>query len=96
LIFSKIGKKDKTVPLPTVLIQELKNQLNIVKKLNRRDLASKYSGIFLVNALDKKHPNAAKEFIWQWLFPAIDLTRVPETGEYKRDHLHETVVLIIH
>ncbi len=86
------GKKDRTVPLPTVLVQELKNQLKIVKKLHHRDLARKYSGVFLVNALDKKYPNAAKEFIWQWLFPAIDLTRVPETGEYKRYHLHETVV----
>ncbi|GAB6194586.1 hypothetical protein JCM39068_43420 [Desulfocastanea catecholica] len=86
------GKKDRTVPLPTVLVQELKNQLNTVKELHRRDLASKYSGVFLVTAFDKKYPNAAKEFIWQWLFPANDLTRVPETGEYKRYHLHETVV----
>ena len=41
---------------------------------------------------NRKYLNAAKEFIWQWLFPAIDLTRVPETGEYKRYHLHETVM----
>ena len=80
------------MPLPKVLIPELKNQLNIVKERPRRDLACKYAGVFLVTALDKKYPNAAKEFIWQWLFPAIDLTRVPDTGEYKRYHLHETVV----
>jgi integron integrase len=86
------GKKDRTVPLPTVLLSELKTQLNMVKDLHRRDLARKYAGVFLVSALDKKYPNAAKEFVWQWLFPAQDLTRVPETGEYKRYHLHETVV----
>jgi integron integrase len=86
------GKKDRTVPLPKVLIPELKNQLKIVKELHRRDLERKYAGVFLVTALNRKYKNAAKEFIWQWLFPAVDLTRVPETGEYKRYHLHETVV----
>jgi integron integrase len=86
------GKKDRTVPLPAVLIPELRNQLKTVKELHRLDLARKYAGVFLVTALDKKYPNAAKEFIWQWLFPALDLTRVPETGEYKRYHLHETLV----
>ena len=86
------GKKDRTVPLPKVLLSELKMQLKIVKDRHRRDLARKYAGVFLVTALDKNYPNAAKEFVWQWLFPAQDLTRVPETGEYKRYHLHETVV----
>ena len=86
------GKKDRTVPLPKILIPELKTQLYTVKELHRRDLAKKYAGVFLVTALDKKYPNAAREFVWQWLFPARDLTRVPETGEYKRYHLHETVV----
>jgi integrase len=86
------GKKDRTVPLPRALLPELKTQLNAVKELHRRDLAAKYAGVFLVTMLDKKYPNAAKEFVWQWLFPAVDLTRVPATGEYKRYHLHETVV----
>jgi integron integrase len=86
------GKKDRTVPLPTVLLSELKTQLKKVKDLHRRDMARKYAGVFLVTALDKKYPNAAKEFVWQWLFPALDLTRVPDTGEYRRYYLHETQV----
>jgi integron integrase len=86
------GKKDRTVPLPAALLPELKAQLNSVRELHRRDLDARYAGVFLVTALDKKYPNAAREFVWQWLFPARDLTRVPATGEYKRYHLHETVV----
>jgi integron integrase len=86
------GKKDRTVPLPAALLSELKMQLKTVKELHQRDLARNYAGVFLVTALDKKYPNAAREFIWQWLFPAQDLTRVPETREYKRYHLHESVV----
>ncbi len=86
------GKKDRTVPLPATLCAELKSQVAVVKDLHQRDLERKYAGVFLVTALEKKYPRAVKEFIWQWLFPARDLTRVPESGEYRRYHLHETQV----
>lgn len=79
-------------PLPVALLSELKSQLAAVKNLHRRDLARKYAGVFLVTALEKKYPRAVKEFVWQSLFPARDLTRVPESGEYRRYHLHETQV----
>ncbi|MFW6415223.1 MAG: tyrosine-type recombinase/integrase, partial [Thermodesulfobacteriota bacterium] len=36
--------------------------------------------------------NSAKELIWQWFFPGTYLTHVPETGERKRYHLHESHV----
>jgi site-specific recombinase XerD len=48
--------------------------------------------VFLDNGLERKYPQAPKEFPWQWLFPAIDLTRVVATGEYRRYHLHQTQV----
>ena len=80
------------MPLPGALLAELKSQLAAVKELHQRDLARKYAGVFLVTALEKKYPRATKEFVWQWLFPARDLTRVPESGEYRRYHLHETQV----
>lgn len=86
------GKKDRTVPLPAALCDELKSQVAVVKELHQRDLERKYAGVFLVTSLEKKYPRAVKEFIWQWLFPARDLTRVPESGEYRRYHLHETQV----
>ena len=40
----------------------------------------------------RKYRKASKEFIWQWFFPAKNLTRIPETGEYRRYYLHETHV----
>ena len=49
----------------------------------------------MFNAMGKKfnlkvtRKNAAKEFPWQWLFPAKELTYVAETGEYRRSHLHD-------
>jgi len=43
-----------------------------------------------VNAL--KYKNTAKEFVWQWLFPARQLTREEGTGEMRRYHLHPSHV----
>jgi integron integrase len=78
------GKKDRTVPL--------RAQLESVIDLHQRDLIRDYGGVFLPNALAEKYKNAPKELIWQWLFPAIQLTYVEKTGEHMRYHLHETHV----
>ncbi|MCP4405902.1 MAG: integron integrase [bacterium] len=86
------GKKDRTVPLPEVLIPELRNQLENVKRIHREDLAIGYAGVFLPNMLAKKYKNAAKELSWQWLFPAKTLTLVADAQIYRRYHLHETHV----
>jgi integron integrase len=82
------GKKDRTVPIPRVLIPDLKAHLERVKKLHDRDLAGGYAGAFMFDAIEKKYKNCAKEFIWQWFFPTRTLTYVPGSKEYRRYHLH--------
>jgi len=86
------GQKDRTVPLPRTVFPELRAHLESLKDLHQRDLNREYAGVFLVNALERKYKNAAKEFVWQWFFPASQLTRENTTGEYRRYHLHETHV----
>ncbi len=86
------GQKDRTVPLPDSILPELRRHLESLKDLHRRDLARGYAGVFLVNALEQKYKNAAREFIWQWVFPAKQLTYDTKAGEYRRYHLHETHV----
>lgn len=86
------GKKDRSLPLPQTLIPDLKAHLKRVIALHEKDLEFGYSGVFLINQLEKKYKNAAKELVWQWFFPAKTLTYVTETNEYKRYHLHETHV----
>ena len=86
------GQKDRTVPLPQSILPELAAQLEEVKTLHRQDLDKEFAGAFLPHAFDKKHKNAAKEFIWQWFFPAKALTYIEKTGEYRRYHLHESHV----
>ena len=86
------GKKVRTVPLPDTIIEDIRERVNSLKDLHQRDLDRKYAGVSLMDALEKKYPNAGREFIWQWLFPAKKLTRVPGTDEYCRSYLHETHV----
>lgn len=86
------GKKDRSVPLPTALIDELNVQVTAVEAQYQLDCVAGFDGVFLEGRLDKKYRSAAKEFAWQWLFPARTLTLVPEDGERRRYHLHDTHV----
>lgn len=83
------GKKDRTLPLPETITQEIKHQFEVVRRIHRRDLEAGIAGAFMFGAIEKKYKNAGQEFHWQWFFPAKDLTWVPESGEYRRAHLHE-------
>ena len=84
------GGKDRTVPLPETILPALRARLEALKDLHQRDLERNYAGVFLVNALESKYTHAATEFIWQWFFPAKQLTYVQKTEEYRRYHLHPT------
>jgi len=86
------GGKDRTVPMPQTIMPELLQHLDRLRELHRQDLQAGFAGVFLVNALEKKYVNAAKEFAWQWLFPAPEMTVVAATGEKRRYHLHERSV----
>lgn len=66
--------------------------METVRRLHHRDLAAQYDGVFLKHQLSQKYKNAPKALVWQWLFPAIKLTNVPEKNQNLRYHLHETHV----
>ena len=83
------GGKDRTVPLPETIIPEIRKQFETVAGLHEKDLKANFAGAFLIGQLDKKYKNAAKEYVWQWFFPAFALTTVKDTGEKKRYHIHE-------
>lgn len=84
------GGKDRTVPLPRVLIPELHKQLEVVEALLKEDLSDGFAGTFMPNALGRKLRSVAKDIGWQWLFPASMLTLIPKDNEYRRYHIHET------
>ena len=46
----------------------------------------------MFDLIEKKYRNCAKELIWQWFFPAKQLTTIPDSKEVRRYHLHESHV----
>lgn len=86
------GKKDRTVPFPETILPEIRARFETVAELHEKDLGAGYAGVFMKGRLDKKYKNAPKEFVWQWFFPALSLSTIPETGEKKRYHIHERLV----
>ncbi len=91
-VYDGKGKKDRTVPIPQTLAEELKQQLDAVIALFEQDMQSNWTGVFLPDDLDREYSNAAKELIWQWFFPASSLTKVKESGNMQRYHLHESIL----
>lgn len=83
------GDKDRVVPLPASLADALRDQLAQRQKMHNIDLARGMVDVELPNALARKYPNAAKEWIWQYLFAAADYSTDPRTGAHRRHHLHE-------
>jgi integron integrase len=86
------GEKDRHTVLPTSIIPELKKHLNEVYKQHKKDLSKGKGETILPYALDKKYPNAAKEFGWQYAFPADKFIKHNESGKIIRWHIHESTI----
>ncbi len=85
------GAKDRVTMLPQIAVAGLQQQIEIVREQHGRDLAEGFGEVWLPNALAEKYPSAAREFGWQFLFPAGRRSEDPRTGAYRRHHLHESM-----
>lgn len=83
------GQKDRVSMLPRTLIVPLQAQLDAARLLYEQDLAAGAAHVFLPDALHRKYPNAARDWAWQWLFPAARLSADPRTGQVRRHHAGE-------
>jgi len=63
-----------------------------VKEIYEQDVKIGYGEVSLPGALEKKYPGAAKEWAWQWVFPAQKLSVDPRTGNVKRWHIHPAAI----
>ena len=86
------GRKDRITMLPERRVEPLQAHLARVRDLHARDLAAGAGWVELPDALDRKYPNAAREWSWQWVFPATRTYLDRLTGRVRRHHLHETVL----
>jgi len=83
------GNKDRTTVLPASLIPELKEQLDYAHSFFLKDREDGSPGVELPYALERKYPNAGKEWPWQWVFPSEKHSTDPRSRIIRRHHIYE-------
>ena len=86
------GYKDRVTMLPLALVNPLKDHLKRVKTLHEKELAEGFGKAYLPFALEKKYPNAAAEWMWQYVFPAVKRSVDPRSGEERRHHVQDQAI----
>jgi len=86
------GFKDRVTILPESVIPELQEHLVRVKALHEDFLRLGHGDVELPYALIRKYPNAGREWGWQYVFPARNISTDPRTGARRRHHIHESVL----
>ena len=83
------GDRDRRVPLPESVRQELATWMSQVKRVHEQDLAEGFGAVYLPYALARKYSRAATSWWWQWLFPAEARSTDPRSGLVRRHHLQD-------
>ena len=89
-IWDSKSQKDRILPLPLSLKDDLKIQIDIVEKIHQDDLSKGFGYVNLPHGLEREYPNANKEFKWQYLFPMKNISKDPRSGKMIRFHILPT------
>lgn len=84
------GGKNRVTVFPAPLHRPLREHLEGVRETHLRDLREGYGRVYLPHALERKYPNAAAEWPWQWVFPASRRSIDPRSGIERRHHQDES------
>ncbi|MDZ4211377.1 MAG: integron integrase, partial [Methylotenera sp.] len=86
------GFKDRVTMLPVSLVEPLKSHMLKVQALHQDDLSTGHGEVFMPMALDRKYPNAGKDWNWQYVFPSVKLSVDPLSKVVRRHHADEKTV----
>lgn len=86
------GSKDRRVPLPIILLSELRRHLGRVREQFHRDLRAGLRGAALPGALATTLPKGDVSWPWQWVFPGARPRMAPGSDVWRRPHLHATAL----
>jgi integron integrase len=80
------GAKDRVTVLPDRLVGPLRRQLRETERLHALDLQDGCGAVWLPFALERKYPNACRDWGWQYVFPADRRSLDPRSGIERRHH----------
>lgn len=83
------GAKDRITMLPINLAQALERHLQRVKVQHEEDLEAGLGKVYLPTALERKYPNADREWGWQYVFPSSRISLDPRSQTKRRHHVEE-------
>ena len=82
------GRKDRITMLPERFQHGLNQQLEQARALYEADLKKGVAGAYIWPGLGRKYPDAAKEWIWQYIFASNRLSVDPRSHTTRRHHVH--------
>lgn len=85
------GGNDRVVSLPTCLLPELAQQVQLAKAVWQQDRRNGVP-LMLPTGLARKYPDWQFAWSWAWVFPAHHPCRHPRTGQLVRYRMHEANV----
>jgi integron integrase len=86
-IWESKSLKDRTIPLPQKIKEELKIQIEKVKELHKQDLEDGFGSVYIPHALTKKFKNIEYDTKWQYVFPMEKISTDPRTKIQRRHHV---------
>ncbi|MDP1546196.1 MAG: integron integrase [Anaerolineales bacterium] len=84
------GENDRITTFPDVLFEPLRLHLQQIRAQHQNDLSKGFGTVYMPYALERKYPQANREFAWQYVFPAPDFSMDPASGIKQRHHINET------
>ena len=75
------GGKDRVTPLAVSLATPLREHVERVRVTFDNDRQADLAGVWLPFALERKYPNAGKQWGWQWVFPSRGVSVDPRGTE---------------
>ena len=86
------GGSDRRTMIPKRLSMKLRNHLEEVRSIHKRDLMDGWGQVRLPYALARKYRNAATEWGWQWVFPQHRRWQDPTSEQQGRHHLDPSLI----
>jgi len=86
------GAKDRFTVLAESVTAPLREHLARVQLTHQQDSRAGGGSVYLPWAIERKYTGAAKEWKWQYVFPARGLSKDPRSGQIQRHHLDEATI----